>query len=216
MIEQQSYFVLHAPRQVGKTAAMMGLAKELTASGKFVSAVLSLEIGRGLKNNLGAAELAILGEWRFQLEHQLTEYLMPPPWPESDEGQRISGALTLWAKTASRPVVAFLDEIDSLEDEALISVLRQLRSGFPRRPSLFPSSLAVIGLRDVRDYKVLSGGSSTLGTGSSFNIAVRSITLRNFNAEEVRELIGLHTVETGQQFTPSALKLIFEMTEGQP
>ncbi len=216
LIDQYSYFVLHAPRQIGKTTAMMELARELTASGRYVSAVLSLEVGRGLKDNVGAAELAILSEWRPQLEHQLPDELIPPPWPDSEEGQRISQALTSWAKSASRPVVAFLDEIDALEDETLISVLRQLRSGFPRRPNLFPASLAVIGLRDVRDYKVMSGGSSKLGTGSPFNIAVRSLTLRNFTADEVKELLDQHTAETGQEFTPGALKLVFEMTQGQP
>ncbi len=30
VIEQQSYFVLHAPRQVGKTTSLMALAKSLT------------------------------------------------------------------------------------------------------------------------------------------------------------------------------------------
>jgi len=34
-----------------------------------------------------------------------------------------------------------LDEIDSLQDEVLISVLRQLRSGFSNRPHGFPWSL---------------------------------------------------------------------------
>jgi hypothetical protein len=216
LIEQQSYFVLHAPRQIGKTTVMMELARELTASGKYASAVLSLEIGRGLKNDIGKAELAILAEWRSQLEHQLPKELMPPSWPAHEAGQGIGAALTSWSKNSSRPVAAFLDEIDALEDEPLISVLRQLRSGFPRRPELFPSSLAVIGLRDVRDYKVLSGGSPRLGTGSPFNVAVRSLTLRNFNAGEVASLLGQHTAETGQTFTEAALKLVFEMTEGQP
>ncbi|NJN18646.1 MAG: ATP-binding protein, partial [Oscillochloris sp.] len=31
LITQQSYFVLHAPRQTGKTTAMLSLAQELTA-----------------------------------------------------------------------------------------------------------------------------------------------------------------------------------------
>ena len=34
MIEQQAYFVIHAPRQTGKTTTMMALARELTASGR--------------------------------------------------------------------------------------------------------------------------------------------------------------------------------------
>jgi hypothetical protein len=39
-------------------------------------------------------------------------------------------------------------------------------------------------LRDVPDCKVAAGGSDRLHTSSPFNIKVRSITLRDFNAKE--------------------------------
>ena len=67
-------------------------------------------------------------------------------------------------------------------------MLRQLRDGYPNRPKNFPLSVGLIGLRDVRDYKVVSGGSERLNTASSFNIKVRSFTLRDFQAIEVEEL----------------------------
>ena len=66
----------------------------------------------------------------------------------------MQGSLRLWAQQCPRPIVLFIDEIDALQDEALIAVLRQLRDGYPRRPKAFPQSLALIGLQDVRDYKV--------------------------------------------------------------
>lgn len=34
IINQRGYFVIHAPRQTGKTTAMLALAQELTASGE--------------------------------------------------------------------------------------------------------------------------------------------------------------------------------------
>jgi hypothetical protein len=72
-------------------------------------------------------------------------------------------------------------------------------------------------LRDVRDYKVQArGGAPGLGTSSPFNVKVESITLRNFTAEEVRELYAQHTAETGQRFTDEAAALAFELTQGQP
>lgn len=110
----------------------------------------------------------------------------------------------------------FLDEIDALQDESLISVLRQLRAGFTDRPNYFPASVALIGLRDVRDYKVKSGGQDRLTSPSPFNIAVRSITLRNFSAEEVSRLLEQHTEETGQLFLEDAIGRIFYLTQGQP
>jgi len=216
LIEQQGYFVLHAPRQVGKTTAMISLARELTESGKYVSTVVSMEVGAGLKDDVGAAELAMLASWREWIEHFLPAELRPSEWPDAPEGQRINKALSFWAKSEPRPLVVFLDEIDSLENDVLISALRQLRSGYPLRPHSFPSALAVIGLRDVRDYKVMSGGSPHLGTPSPFNIAVRSLTMRNFTADEVKELLSQHTAETGQIFTEESLRLVFDLTQGQP
>lgn len=122
----------------------------------------------------------------------------------------------LWALEASRPLVMFLDEIDALENDVLISVLHQLLSGHIYRPQAFPASLALIGLRDVRDYKVASGGSHRLGTPSPFNIAVRAIMLRNFTAAETQSLLQQHTDETGQRFISETREAIFDLTQGQP
>ncbi len=216
LIEQQNYFVLHAPRQIGKTTSMIQLARELTASGKYTAAKVSMEVGRGLGADLNGAELAMLGDWRGDLEHQLPEALWPPEWPTARPGQRIGAALQAWSSHSPRPLVMFLDEIDALEDDVLLSVLRQLRSGYNRRPEGFPASLAVIGLRDILDYKVMSGGSTRLGTPSPFNIAARSLTLREFTESEVATLLQQHTAESGQAFEPAALQHVFALTQGQP
>jgi hypothetical protein len=122
-----------------------------------------------------------------------------------------------WARKSPRPVVLFLDEIDSLLDEALLSVLRQLRSGYGARPEGFPHSVTLIGLRDVRDYSLkLRPVPQSLGTSSPFNIKVESLTLRNFTVDEVAELYEQHTADTGQPFTPEAKALAWELTRGQP
>jgi hypothetical protein len=54
--------------------------------------------------------------------------------------------------------VVFIDEVDALRDQTLIALLRQLRSGYTLRPQGFPQSIALIGMRNVRDYKVAAGG----------------------------------------------------------
>ncbi len=150
--------------------------------------LLSVEVGAAFNSDPGAAELAILAEWRNAASVRLPADLQPPSWPMETEGQRIRAALQQWAQTAPRPLVLFMDEIDALQDVALISVLRQLRSGFADRPAGFPWSVALIGMRDVRDYKVAAGGSERLNTASPFNIKTRSLTVDNFTAEEVAAL----------------------------
>ncbi|WP_377477744.1 MAG: ATP-binding protein [Microcoleus anatoxicus] len=216
LIAQRSYFVIHAPRQVGKTTAMLALAKQLVDSGQYTAIVVSVELGSPFNDNPQQAQAAILSSWRSEARVYLPPELQPPAKSEMEVGQGIEETLRQWAQTSPRPLAIFIDEIDSLQNEVLLSVLRQLRNGYPSRPRAFPQSVGLIGLRDVRDYKVAAGGSDRLNTSSPFNIKVRSITLRNFNASEVAELYGQHTQDTGQVFTPEAVALAFELTQGQP
>ncbi len=216
LIDQQLYFVIHAPRQVGKTTMMMQLAQELTREGRYTALLVSMEVGAAFNDDIGKAELAMLGAWRGNAEAWLPAELQPPAWPQAEAGARIFAALSDWAHSSSRPLVMFLDEIDALENGALISTLRQLRNGYNNRPQGFPWSLGLIGMRDVRDYKIKSGGSERLNTASPFNIKARSLTIGNFTAEEVATLYRQHTTETGQAFTEEAIARAFELTQGQP
>lgn len=217
LISQKAYFVVHAPRRTGKTTTMQALARQLTQEGIYTAALLSMEVGAAFTQDIGAAERAILGDWRYAIRAQLPIDQHPPTTlPPAPDGQQIGAFLAEWATQNTRPLVIFLDEIDALADNTLLSVLRQLRSGYTHRPQSFPSSLALIGLRDVRDYKIASGGSPSLRTPSPFNIAVRALTLNNFTPDEVTRLLAQHQNETGQSFTPEAQAYLYDLTQGQP
>lgn len=56
LIRQRSYFVLHAPRQTGKTTAMIALAKQITEEGQYCAVTLSVEVGNAFNNDIGGAE----------------------------------------------------------------------------------------------------------------------------------------------------------------
>ena len=216
LIAQRNYFVIHAPRQTGKTTAMLSLAQELTASGNYTAVMVSVEVGSVFPDQPDIAEDAILSAWRDGIDFWLPPELQPLSWPEVSHGQRIGAFLKAWAQSSPRPLVFLIDEIDSLQNQTLISILRQLRDGFPRRPQGFPHSLALIGMRDVRDYKVASGGSDRLNSSSPFNIKVESFTLSNFTFKEVQKLYHQHTEATGQNFTTDAIERAFYLTDGQP
>jgi len=158
LIAQENYFVIHAPRQTGKTTAMMSLAQELTASGKYNAVMVSVEVGSAFPDEPEKAEQAILSAWRDAADFWLTDELKPPIHNPNQPPQRIGNFLKVWSELSPRPLVLFIDEIDSLQNQTLITVLRQLRDGFPRRPQGFPQSVALVGMRDVRDYKYASGG----------------------------------------------------------
>ncbi len=215
-IDQESYFVLHAPRQVGKTTTLRALAEELTASGRYAALLFSCEEGEAAGDDLAEAQRALLARIRRSAELYLPTELHPPAFPQAPDSSLLGTALSVWARACSRPLVLFFDEIDALRGQSLLSVLRQLRSGYSDRPAAFPSSVILCGLRDVRDYKVPSGDRGHLGTSSPFNIKVESLTLRNFTRDEVAELYQQHTDDTGQVFLPEAVDRAFYWTQGQP
>jgi len=132
-------------------------------------------------------------------------------------GNEFSTFLTQWCLELPKPLVVLMDEVDALIGDGLISVLRQLRSGYTQRPRAFPQALCLIGLRDIRDYRIYSDASQRyIIGGSAFNIKEKSIRLNDFTLEQVKELYAQHTQATAQKFTHHALQRIFELTRGQP
>ncbi len=217
LITQMNYFVVHAPRQTGKTTTLIALAKELTASGKYAALHFSCEAGEAAGENFEQAQRILLDDLRICADVALPPELRPPPWPTVSEESLVRGALAAWARACPRPLVLFFDEIDALRGQSLLSVLRQLRAGFKDRPQSFPASIILCGLRDVRDYKMASGGDpNRLGTSSPFNVKVASLKLGNFDKAQVEELYRQHTDDTGQVFAPEAVARAFELTGGQP
>jgi hypothetical protein len=217
LVDQMGYFVVHAPRQTGKTTILSALAQELTATGRYAALHFSCELGQAVGDDYGAAQRGILDEIRLRAEFALTPDLHPPPWPQASEAILLTVALTEWARACPLPLVLFFDEIDALRGQSLISVLSQLRAGYGRRPRAFPASVVLCGLRDVRDYKAVAGGNpSRLGTASPFNIKLKSLRIGDFTPDEVAELYAQHTVDTGQEFTDEAVARAVELTAGQP
>ncbi|QSB16368.1 AAA family ATPase [Natronosporangium hydrolyticum] len=216
LVSQLGYFVVHAPRQTGKTTAVRALGDDLTASGEYVSMAFTCEIGRAAGDDYHAAIQGVVQEIRSRAEVALPPELRPPPWPQDGENL-LKEALAAWARACPRPLVLFFDEIDALRGQSLISVLSQLRAGYNERPADFPASVVLCGLRDVRDYKAAAGGDPRrLGTASPFNIKLKSLRVGDFTAAEVAELYGQHTADTGQEFTADAVARAFELTGGQP
>ncbi len=218
LIDQKKYFVLHAPRQTGKTTAMRALMDQLNAEGRYIALHFSCESANVVGPDFEEANRIIVRRIFTKSELHLPESERPVPVSqESPTSTLIFDTLQAWAKVQTKPIVLLIDEIDSLTDLSLISVLRQLRDGYQDRPHSFPHSVALIGLKDVRDYKVkVRDEFQSLGTASPFNIKDRSLTLRNFTQDEVTKLYQQHTQETGQVFEVATLRWAFHYSQGQP
>jgi len=219
LIERQEYFVIHAPRQTGKSTTLAALAEETMAAGTHVALCFSCESGEPGPDDIETTELRILDEIRSAATVRgfPEQWLPPDPWPEAVSGRRIINGLQAWAMKCPLPLVLFFDEIDSLAGDALNSVLCQIRNGFSRRGRAFPVSIALCGMRYLRDYKIASGSTEPVrsGRGSPFYNAV-TYRLADFTEPEVAALYAQHTAETGRVFTPEAMALVYDCTKGQP
>ena len=52
LIRQKRYFVLHAPRQTGKTSCMLALRDYLNKSGEYISVYANIEGGQASRNDV--------------------------------------------------------------------------------------------------------------------------------------------------------------------
>ena len=221
LVAQKRYFVLHAPRQTGKTSALFALRDVLNHSGEYRCVYVNVEVGQSARDDVEAAMLAILAQ--LSLEAQLTagdgslSDLVAGALDVAGPHGALGEVLSRWSAAGARPFVLLVDEIDALVGDTLVSVLRQLRAGYSRRPDGFPQSLVLCGVRDVRDYRIHTNSSPEVITGgSAFNIKAASLRLGDFDEHEVRELLMQHTDETGQVFTDEALETVWRQTRGQP
>lgn len=217
LVHEQLYFTLHAPRQTGKTTAMLALAERLRGEG-YAAIWVTFETSQGATDE----ELAE-PRWLFSIAiaaDALPASEQPPDFRsflQDPVGERLRSYLRSWGRACTKPVVLLIDEADTVTGSALVSLLRQLRAGFSvRGAGRFPVSIVLIGMRDLRDYLTAAKDGVSVNPGSPFNIKKHSLTLRNFSEADVASLLGQHSVETGQVFTEEAVAKTFWWTGGQP
>jgi hypothetical protein len=213
-IRDQLYWVLHAPRQTGKTTFLQAWMREINAGGEAVACYVSVERCQGLPEIAKAMPAIVdaIGEYADNLG------VPAPEKSECSPESVLSANLIAWAKlVAPKPLVILFDEVDVLEGPAMVSFLRQLRGGFAGRGiGKFPVSIALVGMRDLRDYLAGSKNGIPVNPGSPFNIKEDSITLGNFTRNDIAALTRQHTEQTQQTFGADALERLWHYTSGQP
>ena len=221
LIKEQKYFILHAPRQSGKTTAIRMFTQQLNDTNKYKALYVNVEPAQAARGDVKHGMEIILnrlsgaGELLLNSNDPFFTYIEKALVRVS--GGSLQEVLQNWSRSCKLPIILFIDEIDSLVGDTLISVLRQLRAGYAERPDNFPQSVCLIGVRDVRDYRIWSESEHDMVLGgSAFNIKAESLVLNNFSLEQIRDLYNQHTQETGQQFTDEAIEYAFYLTQGQP
>ncbi|MGE5343835.1 MAG: ATP-binding protein [Candidatus Omnitrophota bacterium] len=210
LIDQELYFTIHAPRQTGKTTYLHALVRKLNADGKYIAMMVSFERGGIESYSVDKANEILINALYITAPSQLEEAYRPPN-PEVKHYPDVINYLQAWCESQEKPIVLFIDEIDALLDDVFVSILRQLRDGYQRRPQYFPASIILVGLRDVKSYKDRSYEKAV-----PYNINSDSILMPNFKKEDVSELLEQHTTATGQVFPEDVKEEIFRLTNGQP
>ena len=212
LVRTKKYFVLHAPRQTGKTSALLALCDLLNTQG-YGCVYTTVETARTARDDLVEAMRAVLARLGSQARSTLGDQFLDDAWPgilaRFGPNEALGEALKRWSEASPKPLVLLIDEIDTLQGDPLLATLQQLRAGYPTRPAAFPQCVVLCGLRDVRDYRIRS-------TSSPFNIVAESLRLGDFTQEETLALLDQHTAETGQAFTDDAREAIWTQTLGQP
>ena len=219
LIDMKQFFVIHAARQSGKTTYLRDLTDRLNAEGKYHAIYCSLESLQSFENpKEGIPEIVKLLKKILSFSNIPNKH----EFAENADYTYISGvlnmSLSLFCMKIDKPLVLLFDEADCLKEDTLITFLRQLREGYNSRSTIpFVHSLALVGMRNIRDYKAkVRPESQSLGSASPFNIVTEVFTLNNFTKEEITALYRQHTEETGQLFEEDAIELVYEQTQGQP
>ena len=214
-IRDELYWVLHAPRQTGKTTFLQSWMREINAGSEAISCYVSVERCQGISDAVLAMPALCSSIREYARSFNL-------PVPEVDERtdpySLLSNILINWSILVSpKPLIVLFDEVDVLEGQTMISFLRQLRGGFATRGiGNFPVSIALVGMRDLKDYITASKDVVAPNPGSPFNIKEDSAFLSNFKKEDIASLFTQRTAETGQKITQETLDYIYEQSKGQP
>lgn len=220
LIDAKKYFVLHAPRQTGKTSTLLAMVDVLNQSGEYNALYVNIEAAQAAREDMDkglsivcetiAASASYAGI-EPALEDMVGELLRT-----RQPGAALTQLLSRWAQISPKPIVLMLDEVDALIGDTLISLLRQIRAGYAQRPRAFPQSIILCGVRDVRDYRMQNAHKETITGGSAFNIKAKSLRMGNFSLAEVRRLYQQHTDATGQTFDEDVFPALWADSQGQP
>ena len=222
LIDNEQYFVIHAARQSGKTTLLNSLKRTINREGRYYVLYCSLEAVQSFpdpKDGIPQAFNCIISAIEISglpVKEKIAD--IKGKIDKNEIAVSIKNLFYTICPMLDKPLVVFFDEADCLSEGTLITFLRQLRDGYVNREwTPFIHSLALVGMRNIRDYKgKIWKDTETMGSSSPFNIVRKALTLKNFTREEIRQLYRQHTEETGQIFEPEAIDRVFWWTDGQP
>ncbi|MDR2366878.1 MAG: hypothetical protein LBF58_02020 [Deltaproteobacteria bacterium] len=223
LIDGKNYFVLRGPHQSGKTTAAKAFVDSINDGGNYYALYCSLgglatvtDDAKAMGMLISKLNVALMASRAEGLKRNYGENFLAEfhAWPDFAESPAQAWLRTLCARL-DKDLVVFFGEADCLGERSLLSFLSQLRDGHAERPTVpFPRSIALIGMRNIRDYeaRITDAGSMC----PPFNFIKKTLTMADFTEPEIKELYTRHTKATGQVFTDGAVSMAWYWSEGQP
>ena len=112
LIRQAKYFVLHAPRQTGKTSCLLALRDYLNAHGDYIAVYANVEGGQAMRNKVAEVVLATVNVIATELADIVGDDIPTMAMKsvqEESAGTMLSAFLTKLSKALPKPLVLFID-----------------------------------------------------------------------------------------------------------
>ncbi len=77
LIDNKRYFILHAPRQTGKTTLMLQLMEQINQESEYITLYLNIEAAQPLRNNIEKINNLIISEFESNAKIYLDKELQP-------------------------------------------------------------------------------------------------------------------------------------------
>jgi hypothetical protein len=225
LIDNNRYFVLHSPRQTGKTTLLLSMADQINKEGRYYSFVCPLSFVINAKNELETTS-KIMQSLEFGLSFSTLPALNElhnrlPPFSLMTNAPPITSAINFICNSLDKELVLFFDEADCIPSESILSFLSQIREGYNFKKwsgkHTFPRTIGLIGLRDLHDYRFKDNlDSQRIIRQSPFSIHRYPLEILNLSFEQINSLYKQHTDASGQFFTKSAVERVWHWSSGQP
>ena len=149
LVREKRYFAVRAPGRSGQTTYPLALRDLLNggSGGNFRCAYASLRLGGHASETASAVLRRLLRALAIAAGETLGDM-----WA-ADEGQAVLEVvgpeqafgefLRRWAMRVPKPLVLLIDDVDALDVDILLSLVRQLHEGYGERPKGFPQCVVL-------------------------------------------------------------------------
>jgi hypothetical protein len=222
-IEQKKCFNLNAPPQTGKTSVIQEYAKKLNFSGNYQALYVDFkrcEIKDS--NNILKNIFKILWQFQIAIIHQLRECDKICYFLKKLLSKDISSPLSFtefiqyWCDSSTKPVILFIDNLDSISGDTFIHIAQQLTYGFLSVQNS-PQSIGLASTHNIKKYNIWSHQNQRIiPVHTIFTLEMPTLELQNFTKHQIKNFFAQHAHATGQVVTDDALDYIFHLTQGHP